>query len=38
MKRDAMSLHTSMVEKPFSQWGLDVIGPINPTKAIHISS
>jgi hypothetical protein len=19
-----------MVEKPFSQWGLDVIGPINP--------
>jgi hypothetical protein len=25
-----MPLQSSMVEKPFVQWGLDVIGPINP--------
>jgi hypothetical protein len=30
MKRVAMPLQSTMVEKPFSQWGLDVIGPINP--------
>jgi hypothetical protein len=30
MKRVAMPLQTAMVEKPFSQWGLDVIGLINP--------
>ena len=28
-KRAAMSLQYSMVEQPFSQWGLDVIVPIN---------
>jgi hypothetical protein len=30
MKRVAMPLQSAMVEKPFAQWGLDVIGPINP--------
>lgn len=25
-----MPLKSSMVEQPFIQWGLDVIGPINP--------
>jgi len=30
MKRVAMPLQTTMVEKPFYQWGLDVISPINP--------
>jgi hypothetical protein len=29
MKRDAITLQTSMVEKPFIQWGLDVICMIN---------
>ena len=29
MNRVAMSLQSITVEKPFSQWGLDVIGPIN---------
>jgi hypothetical protein len=30
MKKSTMSLHPISVEQPFSQWGLDVIGPINP--------
>jgi len=30
MKITTIPLHTTMVEQPFSQWGLDVIGPINP--------
>jgi hypothetical protein len=30
MKRSAMPLQPISVEQPFSQWGLDVIGPINP--------
>jgi hypothetical protein len=30
MKRSAMPLQPILVEEPFSQWGLDVIGPINP--------
>ena len=30
MKRSAMSLHPITVEQPFSQWRLDVVGPINP--------
>jgi len=30
MKREAMSLQSISVEEPFSQWGLDVIGLINP--------
>jgi hypothetical protein len=30
MKRVAMSLQSITIEKPFTQWGLDVIGPINP--------
>jgi hypothetical protein len=30
MKRVAMPLHTTMVDKPFSPWGLYVIGLINP--------
>jgi hypothetical protein len=30
MKRVGMPLQSLMVEKPFVQWGLDVIGPINP--------
>jgi hypothetical protein len=30
MKRPAMSLHPIIVEKPFSQWGLYVVIPINP--------
>jgi hypothetical protein len=25
-----MPLKTIIVESPFTQWGLDVIGPINP--------
>jgi hypothetical protein len=29
-KRDAITLQKTMVEKPFFQWGLYVIGPINP--------
>jgi hypothetical protein len=30
MKREAMPLKPISVEEPFTQWGLDVIGPINP--------
>jgi hypothetical protein len=30
MKKSAMPLQPISVEQPFSQWGLDVIGPINP--------
>jgi hypothetical protein len=30
MKRAAMPLQSISVEEPFAQWGLDVIGPINP--------
>jgi hypothetical protein len=30
MKKYAMPLQPIYVEQPFSQWGLDVIGPINP--------
>jgi hypothetical protein len=30
MKRSAMPLQPIYVEQPFTQWGLDVIGPINP--------
>jgi hypothetical protein len=30
MKKYAMPLQPTSVEQPFSQWGLDVIGPINP--------
>ena len=30
MKREAMHLHPILVDAPFMQWGLDVIGPINP--------
>jgi hypothetical protein len=30
MKRIEMPLQKTMVEKPFVQWGLDVIGQINP--------
>jgi hypothetical protein len=30
MKRVVIPLQSSMVEKPFIQWGLDMIGPINP--------
>jgi hypothetical protein len=30
MKRSAMPLPPISVEQPFSQWGLDVVGPINP--------
>jgi hypothetical protein len=30
MKRSSMSLQAIFVEQPFPQWGLDVIGPINP--------
>jgi hypothetical protein len=30
MKRDAIPLQSITVEEPFAQWGLDVIGPINP--------
>jgi hypothetical protein len=29
MKKSVMSLHPISVEKPFTQWGLDVIRPIN---------
>jgi hypothetical protein len=29
MKRNAMPLQSTVVEKQFAQWGLDVIGPIN---------
>jgi hypothetical protein len=29
MKRVAIPLQYKMVEQPFAQWGLDVIGPIN---------
>ena len=29
-KRVAMPLQSIGVEKPFAQWGLDVIGPLNP--------
>jgi hypothetical protein len=40
MKKYAMPLQPISVEKPFSQWGLDVIGPINPksSKDIYIFS
>jgi hypothetical protein len=30
MKKYAMPLQPISVEQPFSQWGLDVVGPINP--------
>jgi hypothetical protein len=30
MKRSMMPLQPIIVEQPFSQWGLDVVGPINP--------
>jgi hypothetical protein len=30
MKKIAMPLQPISVEQPFSQWGLDFIGPINP--------
>ena len=30
MKRYVIPLQLIIVEQPFSQWGLDVIGPINP--------
>jgi hypothetical protein len=30
MKRETMPLQSITVEEPFAQWGLDVIGPINP--------
>jgi hypothetical protein len=30
MKRATMPLQSTMVDKPFAQWGLNVIGPINP--------
>ena len=30
MKRAAMPLHPIVFDTPFMQWGLDVIGPINP--------
>jgi hypothetical protein len=30
MKRVVMPLKTIAVDSPFTQWGLDVIGPINP--------
>jgi hypothetical protein len=30
MKKSAMRLQPIYVEKPFSQCGLDVVGPINP--------
>jgi hypothetical protein len=30
MKKVAMPLQPIVVEQPFSQWGLDVVGPINP--------
>jgi hypothetical protein len=30
MKKVAMPLQPVLVEEPFAQWGLDVIGPINP--------
>jgi hypothetical protein len=30
MKRETMPLQSISVEEPFAQWGLDVIGPINP--------
>jgi hypothetical protein len=30
MKRSAMSLQPISIEKPFSQWGPNVVGPINP--------
>jgi hypothetical protein len=30
MKKSAMSLQPISVEQPFYQWGLDVVGPINP--------
>ena len=30
MKKSAMPLQPIFVEQPFYQWGLDVVGPINP--------
>ena len=30
MKREEMPLQPIIVDAPFIQWGLDVIGPINP--------
>ena len=30
MKKCAMPLQPIYVEQPFSQWGLNVVGPINP--------
>jgi hypothetical protein len=30
MKREAIPLNPMSIEEPFAQWGLDVIGPINP--------
>jgi hypothetical protein len=33
MKRYAIPLQPISVEQPFTQWGLDVIGPINPNSS-----
>ena len=30
IKREAIPLNLILVDAPFMQWGLDVIGPINP--------
>jgi hypothetical protein len=30
MKKFSMPLQPIVVEQPFSQWGLDVVGMINP--------
>jgi hypothetical protein len=30
MNKSTMPLQWIVVEQPFSQWGLDVVGPINP--------
>jgi hypothetical protein len=30
MKKETMPLQPITIEEPFTQWGLDVIGPINP--------
>lgn len=36
MKREAMPLQSIIVDVPFMQWRLDVIGPINPFLASSI--
>jgi hypothetical protein len=33
MKKSAMPLQLISIEQPFSQWELDVIGPINPNSS-----